>query len=86
MNDSLFMTSWFSAIIAECKIMTLSEEFVKSVISKIKGISIIWDFNDNIDNHDKWWMVLNEFNDHNLDSYQSISILFLIIINEWILI
>ena len=67
LNDSLFMASWFSAVIAECKIVTSSEEFVKSVVSKIEGVSTIWDSDDNVDNHDKWWMILDEFSDYNPD-------------------
>ena len=86
LNDSSFMASWFSVIIAEYKIMTLSEEFVRSVISKIEEVSMIWDSDDNVDNHGKWWMILDGFSDHNPDLCQSISMLLLIITNEWALI
>ena len=82
LNDSSFMTSWFSAIIVEYKTMTSNEEFVKSVVSKIEEISMIWDSDDDVDNRGKWWMALDEFSDHNSDSCQPTSMLLLIIINE----
>ena len=82
LNNSLFIMNWFNIIIIEYKIITLNKEFVKSVISKIEGISMIWNSDDDVDNCDKWWMILDGFSDHNPDSCQSASILLLIIINR----